>query len=276
MRGIYFGIVEEVRPPEHPLNTSKYQYIYVVAVKGDARCTLPTPCIKADPFGNINDYEDSTLAVGAKVFVVFPNNDSTLGVIIASARRYKSPMDVNLGHRSIKRFNEIEQSFNKDGSYQINSINGPSVLIEKQKITISNLQTNPSDGKSTEEGSPETITLDSVNKTLTINARNLQIIIDNASGGDGNLTISVAGDTTLNVKGNITATCKDATVTASGTAIVEGTEVKLGKDASEAIIKGDSFKTYFSTHTHPTVVGPSGPPVQPFTPELLSTKVKTE
>lgn len=76
--------------------------------------------------------------------------------------------------------------------------------------------------------------------------------------------------------GNATVSCKNVTVTASENAIVEGKNVKLGKDASESVIKGDSFKTYFSGHTHPTLVGPSGPPAQPFTQDLLSKKAKTE
>lgn len=44
--------------------------------------------------------------------------------------------------------------------------------------------------------------------------------------------------------------------------------------ASEAAVLGDAFKTYFDTHTHPTGVGPSGPPAAPMPPTTLSTIVK--
>lgn len=53
--------------------------------------------------------------------------------------------------------------------------------------------------------------------------------------------------------------------------VLEG-NVKLGKGAQEKIIKGDAFKTFFMKHQHPTGVGPSGPPIEPFTPDLLSSR----
>jgi hypothetical protein len=44
--------------------------------------------------------------------------------------------------------------------------------------------------------------------------------------------------------------------------------------AAQAAILGDLFKTYFDTHTHPTGVGPSGPPIVPMPPTTLSQIVK--
>ena len=39
---------------------------------------------------------------------------------------------------------------------------------------------------------------------------------------------------------------------------------------------GDTFMQLFNQHTHPTGVGPSGPPTQPMATSHLSAKVTTE
>jgi hypothetical protein len=52
--------------------------------------------------------------------------------------------------------------------------------------------------------------------------------------------------------------------------IVDAGTVELGEGATEKVILGDSFQQYFMGHNHATAVGPSGPPIQPFTPDLLS------
>jgi len=51
--------------------------------------------------------------------------------------------------------------------------------------------------------------------------------------------------------------------------------VEIGEGAAEALVLGDAFKTYFDGHTHPTGVGPSGPPISPMPPTTLSTYSKT-
>ena len=61
-----------------------------------------------------------------------------------------------------------------------------------------------------------------------------------------------------------------------GTVVVTAEAIKLGASATEKLVLGDSFMSHFNQHTHPTGVGPSGPPAQPMTSSQLSTKVKTE
>ena len=93
---------------------------------------------------------------------------------------------------------------------------------------------------------------------------------------NGKLNLNITGDVNMTTQGNVNATCVNATVTASDTALVEGKTVNLGKNASDAVIKGNAFKQYFDTHIHPTPVGPSGPPVTPMPQTTLSRKVSTE
>lgn len=81
------------------------------------------------------------------------------------------------------------------------------------------------------------------------------------------ITIVSSKDININVNG-------DAKVTSSGKTTIEASTIELGEGAAESVIKGDAFKTLYNAHTHPTGVGPSGPPVVPMATEL-SMKVKT-
>ena len=44
--------------------------------------------------------------------------------------------------------------------------------------------------------------------------------------------------------------------------------------SEQKAVRGDDLKTWLESHTHGTPVGPSSTPVQPFTPTILSSKVK--
>lgn len=46
--------------------------------------------------------------------------------------------------------------------------------------------------------------------------------------------------------------------------------IKLGKGATDALIKSNSFASFFDAHTHATPTGPSSPPVVPMTPQLAT------
>lgn len=66
-------------------------------------------------------------------------------------------------------------------------------------------------------------------------------------------------------------------LTKSGEVVVKAQKITLGSDrASEPLVLGNAFMQYFNSHTHPTGVGPSGPPTPPMTPGQLSTKGFTE
>lgn len=65
-------------------------------------------------------------------------------------------------------------------------------------------------------------------------------------------------------------------LTKNGEIILKADKIKLGDGASKAVVLGDDFQQLFNMHTHPTGVGPSGPPVQPMQASHLSTKSFTE
>ena len=61
-----------------------------------------------------------------------------------------------------------------------------------------------------------------------------------------------------------------------GTVVITADAIKLGASASGKVVLGDSFMQLFNQHTHPTGVGPSGPPTQAMQSSHLSSKVTTE
>ena len=61
-----------------------------------------------------------------------------------------------------------------------------------------------------------------------------------------------------------------------GGVVITAETIKLGASAREKVVLGDAFMQLFNAHTHPTGVGPSGPPASPMTPSQLSAKVTTE
>lgn len=65
-------------------------------------------------------------------------------------------------------------------------------------------------------------------------------------------------------------------LTAAGEVEVTAEKIKLGKSAAEPLVLGQKLMQMFNSHTHPTGVGPSGPPAQPMTSAQLSTKSYTE
>lgn len=101
---------------------------------------------------------------------------------------------------------------------------------------------------------------------------------------DGNITFTHSGKFIVNSDNNTEINCKNAIVNCENVKLNASTEthvnsprIKLGEQAAESIMKGDTFKTIFDSHIHPTGVGPSGPPTQPsITQKYLSNKNTTD
>lgn len=66
---------------------------------------------------------------------------------------------------------------------------------------------------------------------------------------------------------------KDQIVMENSKVIVNSNNIELGERATESVILGDSFKTFFDTHVH---AGAGSPPVVPMIPNLLSLVTKTK
>lgn len=57
---------------------------------------------------------------------------------------------------------------------------------------------------------------------------------------------------------------------------VDGGSIALGANATDPVILGNLFMALYNAHTHPTAMGPSGPPLPPLTPAQMSLGVKAK
>lgn len=69
---------------------------------------------------------------------------------------------------------------------------------------------------------------------------------------------------------------KDNEITMDGnTVVVNSDNIELGENAAEALVKGNTFLSFFNSHVHATPAGPSAPPTIPMSQAQLSSVSKT-
>ncbi|MCC7164268.1 MAG: phage tail protein [Anaerolineae bacterium] len=102
--------------------------------------------------------------------------------------------------------------------------------------------------------------------SVILNAKDKNVMVVEENGN----TISMKDDSIvlMNKGGEATIEMKGGVVQIAGTKIIlRGGQVVLGEGALEPTIMGNMFTTMFMAHTHPTAVGPSGPPIPPLVPQ---------
>jgi len=93
---------------------------------------------------------------------------------------------------------------------------------------------------------------------------------------DGVLLANIDSKVTLAMKGGkLTILAPDGVDIMGGKVAVHTSTISLGgQSAVEPVVLGNIFSSLYNAHTHPTAMGPSGPPVPPLTPVALSQGVK--
>jgi uncharacterized protein involved in type VI secretion and phage assembly len=117
------------------------------------------------------------------------------------------------------------------------------------------------------------VLLDSSGANITLDAEGKKIIVEDANGSQ--LIMDSSGVSIEDGNGNKIETAASGVTVKGQQIVIQGTQVMLGSQGGEGLIKGMSFMTFFNTHTHGTSLGPSSPPMVPMTPAQLSTKVTT-
>jgi hypothetical protein len=113
----------------------------------------------------------------------------------------------------------------------------------------------------------------STGATVTLDAEASELRIDDANGNS--CVMSASGMTFKDPAGNeITTAAGGITIKAPATVTIEGASVAIGGSGGEPLIKGATFLAMFNAHTHVCTApgSPSGPPVPPLTPSVLTTK----
>lgn len=279
------GVVVQIFPISDPSNQSKlcteYNVLVVEQMEDRGATTiLYRNCIYSDSLGSISDYFEKTLRKnvsqttkgvlpqfkgqnGAIALLQCLDGASDKAIVIGGLKHPNRTVDLDTDQPALQgEYNGINVQIAKDGStvltFKGQTDNNGNLVTPTQGPTTVQIAT---DGSFQIQHSTITFRLDKNGQTTITSSAALNI-----NCTDANITSS----------GNINATTTNATVTASGTATVEGKTVKLGSGASEAVIKGKTFKQIFDAHIHPTPIGPSGVPVTPMPPSTLSTKVETE
>jgi len=119
------------------------------------------------------------------------------------------------------------------------------------------------------------IIADPQGNTLTLDANNNEVVLEDANGNT--LTMNSSGTTVEDSNGNKIEMAASG-ITVKGTqVVVEGQQVMLAGSGGEPIIKGQSFLTLFATHIHTSspTGGPTSPPIPQGEMSTLSMKVMT-
>ncbi len=116
--------------------------------------------------------------------------------------------------------------------------------------------------------------LDGAGALVKLDADAGEIVIADANGN----TITLkSGTVTIEDSNGQSVTLESSGATVKANAVtLDASSISLGNGASEPVIKGQSFLQLFMTHTHPTGVGPSGPPIPQGEMSTLSTTVMTK
>lgn len=108
---------------------------------------------------------------------------------------------------------------------------------------------------------------------VTLDAEAGEITIEDANGNSLKMTSS--GTMVEDANGNKIEMASSGVTVEGQKIVVKGSQVMLAGEGGEPVIKGQSFLQAFASHTHPHPMGPTGPPVPPPMPTLLSQKVTT-
>lgn len=117
---------------------------------------------------------------------------------------------------------------------------------------------------------------DTSGAVLKMDAENNEIIIEDANGNI--MTMDSSGTKVEDSNGNVIEMAAAGITAEAPKIVIKGSQVHLGDEGGEPVIKGQSFLSMFATHIHtvaPVVGGPTSPPIPQGEMSTLSTTVKT-
>lgn len=117
-------------------------------------------------------------------------------------------------------------------------------------------------------------TVDAGGNSLTLDAKANSILVEDSNGNS--LMLDSNGALLKDAAGNQVELASSGVTVKGTTVVVTGQTVDVAGQGGEPLIKGTTFLSMFNAHTHVCTApgSPSGPPVPPLTPAVLTTKTK--
>jgi uncharacterized protein involved in type VI secretion and phage assembly len=254
--GKYRGFVVDAKDPDQ-LGRVR---LCIPSVLGDQTSGWALPCV---PFGGLPSQGFFAVPeVDAQVWVEFEEGDLARPIWSGTFWQQKgdTPPDAQKNEPTTRVLQtpsgHVIQLDDEDGKERIrlHHKGGAEVLLDEQgSILITDAQGNK-------------ITLDASAKKLV------------AEDGSGNaLTLQSSGVTIEDANGNRIELAASGVRVKGARIVLDGSQVVLGGDGGEPVIKGQSFLTLLATHVHNSTPGggPTSPPVPQGEMTSLSTSVMT-
>lgn len=252
--GKYRGFVTDNNDPEQ----SGRVRLIIPSVLGEAETGWALPCF---PFGGLADQGMFAVPeINAQVWVEFEEGNINLPIWTGTFYQKNGdvPIEAALSPPTTRVFKtpagHVLEFDDKDGEekFRLAHPGGAQITIDENGTIVLG---------------------DAHDNTVTLDADSGEIVIEEANGNV--LTMDSSGTTLQDANGN-TLEMGPAGIKVKGQQVViEGTQVMLGGQGGEPVIKGQSFLTLFATHVHPSSVGPTGPPIPQGEMTTLSMKVTT-
>lgn len=255
--GKYRGFVTDNRDPQKRGRLR----LTIPSVLGDQESDWALPCL---PFGGGTGYGFFAVPeVGAQMWVEFEEGDIHRPIWTGTFWQQKSdvPKDASKGEPTTRLIRtpsgHVFQFDDEQGEeqFRIHHPEGAEMVIDKNgSITLT----------------------DAVGATMKIDADASEIVVEDANGNT--MTMNGSGTTIEDSNGNRIDMAASGITVQGQQIIVKGSQVHLGGQGGEPVIKGPSFLGMFATHIHtvaPIIGGPTSPPIPQGEMSTLSTTVKT-
>lgn len=302
--GLYRGVVIRVIYPDDPDNSTKERVEYVVKVNGQE---YPN-CVAMSDIGAVNNYHEKILKPseksfsgqldkstydenldGEQVYVMFLMGNGNVPIIVGGCQHQKRNKKFKKadGVFNEMEYNGIQVQIDKDSNYTIRQVgrkdkddaitnpNAKGALVRLGGVDGDILLKSSKNGiiQMDKDGGISIIAKDG--SILTMNAKDGSVMLVSKSGqaitmnGDAINIAEKTGKTLISLNGTSCQITSDKVVVSSQEASLNCGAVNLGNIATFTAVIYENLKTIFDGHTHPTAVGPSGPPLPPMTMALM-------
>lgn len=226
----------------------------IPSVLGEAVSDWALPCV---PYGGGSDFGMLAVPpVGAQVIAEFLEGDPSAPVWTGTFWRQPS---------------EVPSQYQGTTTKILKTESGHRLVFEDEQGAEEITLYSASDAELRMDAQGGIALTDQAGSQITLDAAGSKVTVEDANGNS--VTLSSSGMACSDASGNqITTTAAGLELKSSAVINIEGSMVTVGGSGGEPIIKGTSLLALFNSHTHATGVGPSGPPIPPLTPAVLTTK----